>query len=127
MCSLWHNTIGDQGASAIAKALTVNAVLKSLNLAENCIRAEGATTIAKALRANRILTDLSVRSNGIGHQGATAFAEALEINGILTNLNLANNELCGLNRFTSRGIYTTAGITSMVKVLKINAGLKELK
>jgi NLR family CARD domain-containing protein 3 len=47
--SLWDNTIGDQGATAIGEALKVNGALTKLTLGFNKIGPSGATSIAEAL------------------------------------------------------------------------------
>ena len=52
----------------------------------NKIGDQGATAIAKALEVNGALTELSLGSNRLGDQGATAIAEALKVNGALTSL-----------------------------------------
>ena len=52
----------------------------------NKIGDQGATAIAKALEVNGALTALSLGGNRIGDQGATAIADALKFNGALTNL-----------------------------------------
>ena len=44
-----YNNIGDEGATAIAKALETNTTLSKLDLMYNNIGDEGATAIAKAL------------------------------------------------------------------------------
>ena len=49
------NSIGDDGAKAIAEALKVNAVLTSLDLRYNNIRVDGASkAIAEAVKVNLV-------------------------------------------------------------------------
>lgn len=62
--------------------------LQSLSVSCNSIGDEGAIALASALRVNKQLTFLNVRSNGITDAGATALLEsmALEHNGTLTAL-----------------------------------------
>ena len=55
---MFNNKIGDQGATAIAKALKVNGALKELVLNANSIGPSGATAIAEALKVNGALTFL---------------------------------------------------------------------
>ena len=50
-----YNKISDQGATAIANAIAVNASVTKLFLHENNIGDPGATAIAKALRVNASL------------------------------------------------------------------------
>ena len=70
---LWsNNSIGDDGAKAIAEALKVNRVLTSLNLAGEpysygCFQAEGAKAIAEALKVNPVLTELNLQNNIFGN------------------------------------------------------------
>ena len=70
VCSLYNNAIGNEGATAIAEALKVNAVLTNLDLSSNYIGGyydshgklietpEGPTAIAEALKVNAVLTTL---------------------------------------------------------------------
>ena len=55
---MYNNNIGDQGAIAIAKALEVNASLKSLWLNDNNIGDAGAAAIANAIAVNASLNTL---------------------------------------------------------------------
>ena len=63
------------GATAIADALRVNAVLTAMNLLQNKIGDAGASAIAEALRVNAVLTELRLSFNQIGDSGATAIAD----------------------------------------------------
>ena len=115
------NNIGDNGATAIAKALETNTTLSDLDLRSNNIGENGATAIAKALKqilhyrrciliiitlvrmAQRQLQKhwkqiLHYRiciwsNNNIGDNGATAIAKALETNTTLSTLNLEYNNI----------------------------------
>ena len=88
------NSIGDDGAKAIAEALKVNPVLTELNLNGNFnIGPEGAKAIAEALKVNPVLTTLSIWDNKIGNEGAKAIAEALKVNPVLTELDLRVNNM----------------------------------
>jgi len=88
---LRFNSIGDDGAKAIAEALKVNAVLTNLRLDLNNIGAEGAIAIAEALKVNAVLTTLNLWYNSIGVEGAKAIAEALKVNAVMKNLSVAHN------------------------------------
>ena len=59
---LSENSIGDNGAKAIAEALKVNTVLTELHLSENSIGDDGAKAIAEALKDNTVLTTLDLRN-----------------------------------------------------------------
>jgi len=126
-----QGTYNPSGIMAIAKALEVNAVLKSLNLSENKINDTGATAIATALEVNAVLTELNLRFNEISPEGATAIAKALEVNAVLTNLDLSSNQLCGVwlnvNMYGGQqGTYDALGITAIAEALKVNRVLTRL-
>ena len=57
--ALPRNSIGAEGAAAIAEARRGNEVLTDLNLCHNKIRDEGAAAIAEALRGNEVLRPTS--------------------------------------------------------------------
>ena len=90
---LFHNSIGAEGAIAIAEALKVNAVVTTLRLNDNNIGPEGAIAIAEALKVNAVLTELNLRLNSIGPEGAIAIAEALKVNAVLTKLDIRINRM----------------------------------
>jgi Ran GTPase-activating protein (RanGAP) involved in mRNA processing and transport len=90
---LYNNSIGNDGAKAIAEALKVNTVLTRLDLDTNSIGNDGTKAIAEALKVNTVLTTLSLQSNSIGNDGAKAIAEALKRNTVLTTLNLGYNSI----------------------------------
>jgi Ran GTPase-activating protein (RanGAP) involved in mRNA processing and transport len=50
----------DQGAIALADALSTNNALVSLNLEGNNIQSEGASALAKGLRTNKSLQSLNL-------------------------------------------------------------------
>merc|ERR1712137_1224292 len=80
---LSRKRLGVASGIAIAKALEVNAVLTSCDLAGNSIGVDGAKALASALEVNAVLTTLGLGSNKIGPEGATAIAKALEVNRVL--------------------------------------------
>ena len=65
-----ENEIGDEGASAFAKALKTNATLQKIKLYYNAF---GAVVITEALKTNPTssLQEINLRSNEIGTEGAT--------------------------------------------------------
>eukprot|EP00128_Syssomonas_multiformis_P018291 Colp12_sorted_trinity150504_noHs@15561 len=75
--SLRGNSIGNEGAGAIAEALKANRNLAMLNLWYNRIGDAGAVELAEALKSNRCLVVLSLGKNKIGDAGCTALAEVL--------------------------------------------------
>ncbi|KOO35677.1 hypothetical protein Ctob_013874 [Chrysochromulina tobinii] len=90
---LGGNKIGDEGAKAIAEALKVNAVVTTLDLRSNSIGDEGAKAIAEALKVNAVVTTLDLGYNYIKVEGAKAIAEALKVNRVLTTLWLNGNKI----------------------------------
>jgi hypothetical protein len=88
------NSIGDEGAKAIARALETNTVLTELFLSYNSIGDEGAKAIAQALETNTTLTTLWLSNNSIGVEGAKACLYALEFNSTITDISgLSNKEV----------------------------------
>ena len=115
MRSLRWNSLGAEGAAALAPALAANGSLTSIDLSSNQLcglnwKGEGKYTtvgisaIADALRVNGALTALNLSSNWIGGhwdggyivstpEGPKAIADALRVNGVLTALDLSSNYL----------------------------------
>lgn len=72
------NDIGIQYLScALGELKRANTKLFSLNLNSNSISDEGARYLAKALRTNRTLLVLNLANNQIGDKGAMALAEVI--------------------------------------------------
>ena len=86
--------IGPTGAKEIAAYIKFTAVLANLHLSANSIGDEGAKAIADALKSGReVLTTLGLSSNNIGDEGAKAIADALQSGkmAVLTKLFLRHN------------------------------------
>ena len=63
-----------------------------MDLRANSIGVDGAKAIAEALKVNAVMTTLYLGNNySIGDEGAIAIAEALKVNAVLTKLYLWNN------------------------------------
>ena len=139
---LGSNSIGDEGAKAIAEALKVNTVMTELNLSWNLIGVDGAKAIAEALKVNTAVTTLYLNHNSFGDEGAIAIAEALKVNEVLTTLDLYRHDIgpegaiaiaealkvnavvTNLNlRSNSIGV---EGAKAIAEALKVNAVLTEL-
>ncbi|KAL0240076.1 hypothetical protein GEMRC1_010183 [Eukaryota sp. GEM-RC1] len=84
--NLDSNSIGNEGAIAIAEALKVNSSLSTINLYSNSIGNEGAIAIAEALKVNSSLSTINLNNNSIGNEGAIAIAEALKVNSSLSTI-----------------------------------------
>ncbi|XP_067029168.1 protein NLRC3-like isoform X2 [Acropora muricata] len=108
------NSIGNEGAGALAKGLKENSTLTSLNLRYNQIGYVGADALAKALEENSTLTSLDLSQNQIGDVGADALAKGLKENSTLTLLDLSGNKIRDL------------GADALAKGLKENSTLTSL-
>ncbi|KAF9284564.1 hypothetical protein BGZ68_004599 [Mortierella alpina] len=96
--NLAHNSIGDNGAQALAEALKTNSTLTTLNLAGNSIGDYEAQAQSEALKTNSTLTTLHLTGNSmagstISDHGGQALGEALRTNSTVANLNLQKNKI----------------------------------
>eukprot|EP00854_Cymbomonas_tetramitiformis_P006100 gene6100-7320_t len=100
---LSHNSIGPQGAAAIAGGLVFNSTLQTLLLADNQLavnkhdhrmgeQVEGVAALSKALKVNSTVTRLSLRGNHIGPKGAALLAAGLAVNTGVHHVDLAEND-----------------------------------
>jgi len=89
------NSQGLQPADAIliGSDLQFMAVVTSVDLRANSIGVDGAKAIAEALKVNAVVTTLDLYKNNIGPEGAKAIAEALKVNAVLTKLDIQFNEM----------------------------------
>jgi Ran GTPase-activating protein (RanGAP) involved in mRNA processing and transport len=111
---IWKG-FGPTQAKQLAKELTSNTTLTSINLNGNRIGDAGTVALAGALASNKTLSCLQLCRNDIGDVGLDALGQAMVQNASLTELNLRANN------------FGTAGLTSFANALKINEGLKRLK
>ena len=86
------NAIGEDGAIAIAQAITNNKTLKKLYINRCEITSTGATAIANSLLHNTSLEVLGMNNNAIGQDGATAIAQAITNNKTLKELLLYGDD-----------------------------------
>ena len=95
--SLSHNSLGAEGAAALAPALAANGSLTELNIAVNTIKDEGITVICNAVQGNKEtkLASLDVVHNYISPVGATAVAAMVAVTGALTECDLRFNPRIG--------------------------------
>src|SRR6185312_5214865 len=113
--NLSHYNLRDTGTAAVAKALSSNSSLTSLDLIYNQIGDKGAAALAKALESNLSLMSLNLNNNKIGDTGAAALAKALESNSLyLISLDLSWNQIGG------------TGATALAKALESNSSLASL-
>jgi Ran GTPase-activating protein (RanGAP) involved in mRNA processing and transport len=125
---LGGNKIGDEGAKAIAEALSVNAVVTTLELFRNNIGDEGAKAIAEALKVTAVVTTLSLRCNTIGDEGANAIAEALKVTAVVTDLNLGLNDIGDIGaKAIAEALKVNAVVTTLDLEWNISIGVKGAK
>ena len=87
------NQIGDRGAIAFGKMLTITDRLKTLVLDTNSISCDGASSLANGLRTNTSLATLSLADNHISQDGGIAIASMLMANKSLSSIDLSRNYL----------------------------------
>ena len=78
--NLSDNSIGNEGARAIAQSLEKNCTLTSINLSDNSIGNEGAKAIAQALKTNTTLTSMDLSCTQINSNAVIAIRQVLECN-----------------------------------------------
>ncbi|KAF9308059.1 hypothetical protein BGZ91_007991 [Linnemannia elongata] len=91
----------------VASSITANWTLTTLNLDENSIGDNGAQALAEALKTNSTLTTLELQNNSIGYNGVQALAEALKTNSTLTTLYLDGNSIGDNGAEALRRVSTT--------------------
>ncbi|KAL0238159.1 hypothetical protein GEMRC1_012632 [Eukaryota sp. GEM-RC1] len=67
--------------------------VSTINLYNNSIGPEGAIAIAEALKVNSLVSTIHLDNNSIGNEGAIAIAEALKVNSSVTTIYLDNNSI----------------------------------
>ena len=124
MHSLSWNSLGAEGAAALAPALAANGGLTALDLSSNELKDEGVSAVCEAIQSNKEtkLASLNFTYNAIGPVGANSVAAMVSVTGALTSLDLSNNQLCSLD-YLGRGTFTTEGITAIADALRVNGAL----
>ncbi|MEU7417323.1 leucine-rich repeat domain-containing protein [Streptomyces antibioticus] len=139
---LGTNTIGDDGARAVADALTDGHGLHTLYLGCNRIGPDGVTVLADALTGDDTVRALWLKRNPAGDAAARALAAALRRNTALRTLDLVNTGLTSdglaalLDALTARprpverlfvgGNGLTADAAPLLAALIRDAGVREL-
>jgi Leucine Rich repeat len=95
LTTIWldGNQNGDVGMEALAQALIQNTSLRGLHLDKNRFGTAGLTALANALKEAIGLSAISLNNNSVGSEGATILADVLKINATLTELWLENNSI----------------------------------
>ncbi|MFF3499987.1 gala protein [Streptomyces sp. NPDC003247] len=139
---LGTNSIGDEGASTVARALVDGHGLRTLYLGCNRIGPAGADALAAALSTDDTVRALWLKRNPVGDDGALALAAMLRRNTALRTLDLVNTGLTTeglralLDALTSRprpverlflgGNGLTADAAGLLAALIRDAGVREL-
>ena len=110
--NLGHNQVGDAGAVVLAEAIRGNAVVNDVDLAYNEIGDVGASALAKALLEAESSLALDVGHNELGDIGATAMANAVRVSGCLKRISFGNNTI------------GDAGVRALADALKCNASVE---
>jgi len=111
---LRNNSIGDEGAIALAEALKSNRTITNVNLGWNSIGIKGAIALAEALKVNKTIKEINLWHNSIGDEGALALAEALKANNTIEKINLGANSI------------GDEGATAIARALEANKTIKEI-
>ncbi|ETW09491.1 hypothetical protein H310_00061 [Aphanomyces invadans] len=82
----------DAACQAFGQALSINTVLRTLDLHGNRIHDEGASALATGFHKSRTLQTLDLSENGVGTVGAKALFRAMETSAVM-NLVLLNNNV----------------------------------
>ena len=90
---LRYNSIGDDGAEALARGLSMNPNLQNLSLRNNFIGPVGAASLCEALETNTTVEHLDLGTNAIGKAGVAAISKMLQTNKTLRCLSLWSNHL----------------------------------
>ncbi|RHY34123.1 hypothetical protein DYB32_001102 [Aphanomyces invadans] len=81
----------DAACQAFGQALSINTVLRTLDLHGNRIHDEGASALATGFHKSRTLQTLDLSENGVGTVGAKALFRAMETSAVMTLVLLNNN------------------------------------
>lgn len=77
LISLERCQLGDVGAAAIGKVLSLNQVLESIDLCHNCIGMDGTSALVEGLKNNRILRRLFLHGNKNENQAGVLLRDML--------------------------------------------------
>ena len=109
------NDIGLEGGRQVGRALCMNTVLTTLDLAQNRIEDVASTEIAEAIKVNTVLLELSLASNQITATGGSALGEGLSVNSTLVTFEMQNNKISWL--------FDTSGITKNLTLRSFKSDL----
>jgi Ran GTPase-activating protein (RanGAP) involved in mRNA processing and transport len=122
--------VGVVGGMVVAGLIPVMGALTALDLSHNSLKDEGVSAVCEAIQSNKEtkLASLNFSYNGIGPVGSKSVAAMVAVTGGLTSLDLSNNQLCGLARYAryGQGTYTAEGITAIADALRVNGALTQV-
>ena len=113
---LFHCGITSRGTEDLSRALALNCSLEKLDIGRNSLRDEGIIHMAEALKQNKHLKELWIGENRITDKGAASLASALSINNSLKMLHMGG----------SKGALTEDGLSTITQSLANNSELVEL-
>ena len=140
--NLSFNSLGDEGAKALAEMLggngaesseTVNTTLEHIDLSDCSIGPIGAQHLAKALCVNTSVKTLNLRRNPLGDKGAKALAEMLGGNGaessgtVNTTLEHVDLSMCRIGPVGAQHLAQALCVNTSVKTLKFLEQGRHLK
>ena len=117
------------GGVALARVLTVNRTLTSLDLGHNSLGGgslEWAHALSDALRANTTLLSLGLSGNRVGVRACCVLAEGVGANGGLYSLDLSDNCVLGIDGM-GLGTYCADGALALSAALEANGTLQYLR
>ena len=91
--NLWSNSIGSNGTVALAEELKCCTNIQTLDLGSNSIGSDGAVALAEGLKCCTNLQTLDLSFNSISSDGAVALAEGLKCCTNLQTLDLSYNSI----------------------------------
>ena len=83
-----NKTVGMAGWLAVADALKINKVIKTLSLDYNDLGDAGASLIAEALKENPCVESLDLEGNKIGDEGGKKLLEMVQENSVIGDITL---------------------------------------
>ena len=109
--ALYGNTIGNEGATALAAGVAASSSLAELWLGKNYIGDKGAKALAAGVAASRSLAQLGLGINQIGDEGAKALAAGVAASGSLAKLWLQANSIGDEGAKALAGVAASGSLT----------------
>jgi Leucine-rich repeat (LRR) protein len=112
--NLSENFAFDEGADALARALTRNSTLKTLDVRSNMISEIGIRSLARSLESNSSLTHLDLTENAFSNKSAIDISESIAANSTILELKLDSS------------ILKAVGVQALSRALHHNTSLREI-